>query len=157
MSDQYTLVRDNDLRNENKVFRQCVKDIDPAIQVESYWVKTEDGYHLKLFRLVRPERSEFGPPVLMQHGLFQNAEKFVWDGANSLAIELLDLGFDIWLGNNRGNIYSNIHDEYDMNHDQADFYDYSFFEMGKYDQPAQIGGILNFLPDHDNLIYVGYS
>ena len=65
------------------------------------------------------------------------------------------MGYDIWLGNNRGNIYSRFHLQY--NTGDSKFFDFSFYEMGKYDQPAQIGAILNYLPEHSDLTYIGYS
>ena len=84
-SEKYELVPDTDLESENKVFRQLIHDIDPNIEVQSYFVMTDDGYRLKVFRLVKPGQP-VGPPVLMQHGLFQNAEKFAWIGPKSLSI-----------------------------------------------------------------------
>lgn len=40
---------------------------------------------------------------------------------------------------------------------ETKFFDYSFYEMGKYDLPAMINGILNHVPEYKNLTYVGYS
>lgn len=64
-------------------------------------------------------------------------------GSISLATTLLHSGYDVWLGNNRGNIYSRFHQELDPDVDKAKFFDFSFYEFAKYDLPAIIGGILN--------------
>lgn len=93
----------------------------------------------------------------MQHGLFQNAEKFVWIGKKSLAIQFVDSGFDVYLGNNRGSIYSRFNEYLDPVNNEDRFFDYSFFEMGKYDQPAMINAIINHLHGYNDLTYVGYS
>ena len=79
------LVLDKTHQDENKVFRQLVSEIDENIQVQSYWVTTDDHYRLKVFRLIKSNKYP-GPPVLLQHGLFENAEKFVWEGHRSIAI-----------------------------------------------------------------------
>lgn len=142
-------------KEENKVFRQLVKDIDTKIKVESYFVKTEDKYILKVFHLIKDKRGrKKGPPILLQHGLFQNAEKFVFNGKQSLAIQLLEVGFDVWLGNNRGCIYSRGHETLSTVNDA--YFDFSFFEMGKYDMPATVDAILDKL-GKKKLTYIGYS
>ena len=94
---------------------------------------------------------------MLQHGLFQCSEKWVWEGTSSLAYQFLEKGYDVWLGNNRGNIYSRYSTKYSASADPKQFYDYSFFEMGKYDLPAMISGILGQVPGHSSLSYIGFS
>lgn len=77
-------------------------------------------------------------------------------GEFSLATMLLESGYDVWLGNNRGNIYSRYHLKYDADDDPEKYFDFSFYEMGKYDQPAMISGILK-MTKTKSLTYVGHS
>lgn len=49
-------------------------------------------------------------------------------------------GYDVWLGNNRGNTYST---ENTNNMTNDEYYNYSYYELGKYDAPAQIDFVLN--------------
>ena len=79
------------------------------------------------------------PPVLLQHGLISSAETWVANGENAWPVKLLEAGYDVWLGNNRGNIYSRGHTR--LTADDDEFFDYSFFEMGKYDLPAMLDKI----------------
>lgn len=98
--------------------------------MQSYWVTTDDFYDLKLFRLTKPGKTP-GPPILLQHGLFENAEKFVQTGRRSIAFQFLESGFDVWVGNNRGNIYSRKSEKIsDPFKNENAFFNYSFFEMG---------------------------
>lgn len=58
-----------------------------------------------------------------------------------MAYYFADLGFDVWMGNQRGNRHSKNHRYKEPSVDE-DFWNFSFYELGKYDQPALIGYIL---------------
>ena len=54
----------------------------------------------------------------------------------SLAFVLSEKGYDVWLGNNRGNKYSRFNTDITPLLDKEVYFDYSFFELGKYDAPT---------------------
>lgn len=61
---------------------------------------------------------------------------FFNDAALDLSLELVDRGYDIWITNSRGTVFSNTHMKYTV--DDAEFWDFSFHEMGQYDVPANL-------------------
>lgn len=67
---------------------------------------------------------------------------------------LYERGYDVWMGNVRGNSYGRRHKIH--NTDQEEFWDFSFHEMGIYDVPNTIDYILN-QTDFPRLHYVGHS
>jgi lysosomal acid lipase/cholesteryl ester hydrolase len=50
-------------------------------------------------------------------------------------------GYDVWLGNTRGNKYSRHHTSLNPDKDN-EFWDFTFAEMGLYDLPAQVNKAL---------------
>ncbi|CAH0715828.1 unnamed protein product, partial [Brenthis ino] len=105
---------------------------------EQYEVITEDGYILALFRL----RGRSPSPVFLQHGILDSSDTWLLRGPNSLGITLANNGYDVWMGNSRGNRYSRRHVSLNPDVD-AKFWDFSFNEIGYYDLPAFIDKILN--------------
>jgi len=106
----------------------------------------------------KPERNK--PVVFMLHGLADSSEGFVINDDDSLAFGFAVLGYDVWLGNNRGGLYGKKHiawDPYSRSpEEQGKFFDYSFYEMGKHDLPAMIGYTLD-KTNQETLSFIGHS
>ena len=75
--------------------------------------------------------------------------------SDSLAIELANQGYDVWLGNSRGSTYSLNHTKFDWRTDWR-YWDFSFHEIGLFDVPAQIDYVLRARA-RSSLAYVGHS
>jgi hypothetical protein len=73
-----------------------------------------------------------------QHGLSDTAWCFFQLGSKSLPFLLMEEGFDVWLGNSRGNVFSLKHKWKDPNDKNSGFFKYSMEENVKYDLPATI-------------------
>jgi hypothetical protein len=131
--------------------------------VETHKVTTSDGYILTMHRLPKSyDESQSGagaatnkPAVLLQHGVIESSFAWVCNYRNqSLAFVLADAGYDVWLGNSRGNTYSNESLAYTTDDDE--FWDFSWEDMGLYDLPAMI----NYVQDtsgRSTISYVGHS
>ncbi|XP_068623175.1 lipase 3-like [Battus philenor] len=129
--------------------------------VERHRAVTPDGYVLQLHRIPagrRTARRTSAPKgkkaVLIMHGLLGSSGDFIIMGPErSLGFILADAGYDVWLGNLRGNQYTT---HLNLTRSDPRFWEYSFHEHGKYDLPTQIDKVLNVtgLP---RLLYIGYS
>ena len=120
-------------------------------------VSTDDGYILKVFRLIDPfrENNEDQRPVFLQHGFLDSCECFVINSdRESLAIYLALKGYDVWLGNSRGNKYSTKHLNPDLT--KNEYWDFSFQEMAKYDIPAVLIYVSK-LSNNQKITYIGHS
>jgi lysosomal acid lipase/cholesteryl ester hydrolase len=132
-------------------------------------VQTGDGYLLGLHRLgwkhgEEGERVNAGPGkdglkkkvVYLHHGLMMNSEVWVCltERERCLPFELVERGYDVWLGNNRGNKYSkkNIH----MAPTDAKFWNFSMDQFAFHDIPDSINYILE-TTHQPSLSYIGFS
>ncbi|KAI3644242.1 hypothetical protein MP228_010406 [Amoeboaphelidium protococcarum] len=160
-----------------------------------YIVTTDDGYQILLHRISPPltkngRRTSGGDqqsydrrsstdsgkhlsdrkyPVLLMHGLLQSAGVFVTNGKRSLAFYLVDQGFDVWLGNNRGVDLSNKFTKspvivYNSNvskvksQSDSDYWQYTMDDLACFDLPAIVDFVLAQSSNKvDKLHFVGHS
>ncbi|XP_049530888.1 lipase 3-like [Anopheles darlingi] len=135
---------------------------------ESHTLKTADGYLLTVHRLpcgragcTAQGGKGTGQPVFLQHGLLSSSADWLLSGPDrALAFILADAGYDVWLGNARGNTYSRKH--VSLSSDETAFWDFSWHEMAMYDIPAEIDYLYTIreLERNDtrrNLLYIGHS
>lgn len=74
--------------------------------------------------------------------------------ANSLAFVLATHGYDVWLANYRGSIYSTNHTRFSVS--SKEFWSFSIDEMVKYDLPAEIDYILE-QTNQSSIGFIGHS
>jgi gastric triacylglycerol lipase len=105
-----------------------------GFKVDSYSVTTPDNYVLGNFRIRTPGLKAGAPAVFLQHGLFDCSDTWIInDEKVAPAYQLARAGYDVYLGNNRGNFYSNKNTKLDPVKDDKAFHDYSFDKYGEYD------------------------
>ncbi|ROT79544.1 triacylglycerol lipase [Penaeus vannamei] len=93
--------------------------------------------------------------VLLMHGVLSSSDDFVLnDPHQALAFMLADAGYDVWLGNARGNTYSRRH--VTLSPDQPDFWDFSWDEIARYDLPDMLAYVRN-TTGAPTLDYIGHS
>ena len=136
---------------------RTVKEITEAqgLNFEYHQVVTDDGYILEMHRVFKDEP---GPVFFIQHGLAADSESYLLDGDDATAFKFARLGYDVWLGNNRVSQYSRRHETLDPNdpEDEEQYFDFSFWELGKYDAPAQIDYVRDYT-GYDKVSYMGHS
>mmetsp|Transcript_30192 Transcript_30192/g.48755 ORF Transcript_30192/g.48755 Transcript_30192/m.48755 type:complete len:428 (-) Transcript_30192:201-1484(-) len=126
--------------------------------VEEHVVQTKDGFILVLHRIPGPRgspRLSQRPPVFVMHGFLMNSEAWVVPAPDkSIAFLLADAGYDVWLGNSRGNKYSHKHIFLRPNDEK--YWDFSIDDMARYDVPACLEYVLDNTRSQ-TLTYIGFS
>lgn len=116
--------------------------------------QTADGYLLTIHRVHSPGLSR-GPPVLLIHGLLSASDQWlVYGRDHDLPSILADKGYDVWLGDLRGNVYSRKHLTLDP--ETPEFWNFSLHEHGYYDIPAMVD-LICLETGHKKIFYIGYS
>ena len=72
--------------------------------------------------LPKKQQKNFNKKIYILHEFVGSADSAVYNGERSYGFFLVNKGYDLWLGNNRGNKYSNA--QYGENSKIDNFYDY---------------------------------
>jgi pimeloyl-ACP methyl ester carboxylesterase len=129
-------------------------------EIESHFATTPDGYILNMFRIpfgknanTKTASGELRSPVILQHGLLDSSFTWVNNYDNeSLAFILADAGFDVWMGNNRGNRYGRNHTTLNPDDGTLPFWAFSWDEMAALDVPTMI----NYVTEQTGSSSVGW-
>ncbi|CAI8032085.1 Lysosomal acid lipase/cholesteryl ester hydrolase [Geodia barretti] len=127
---------------------------------ERHYVTTPDGYILQMHRIPYSKNANGSsnitrPVFFLQHGLLCSSTNWLTNLANeSFAFILSDAGFDVWMGNVRGNTYSRNHTHLTV-HDKA-FWNFSFDQHSLIDLPAMLTKTME-ISTQNKLFYAGHS
>jgi pimeloyl-ACP methyl ester carboxylesterase len=143
---------------------------------EPFTTTTDDGYYLTMFRLQGPighypvHRTAV-QSILLSPGLGMSADSWFPspEHGEPMPIQLYEAGYDVWLANPRGTPHSRGHIKYDPEHNVDDaqhYWDWSFAEIGTYDNPAMLKHIKYiisqeveepFIRHTDKIVFIGYD
>ncbi|KAL0822552.1 hypothetical protein ABMA28_004596 [Loxostege sticticalis] len=157
---QNSRISDNILEDAALDVPELVRKYRYPLEVHS--VTTPDGYILEMHRIPhgRDRNNVPGPrpAVFLMHGLLSSSADWVVTGPGcAFAYLLAEQGFDVWMGNARGNYYSRRHVR--LNPDailSTAFWQFSWDEIGNIDLPTMIDYALA-RSGRERLHYVGHS
>ena len=83
---------------------------------EAKIVTTEDHYKLTTFHIKSKTTEPTLGSVLIQHGDMEDGASWIdnYGEDKSFHLMLVDAGYDVWIGNNRGTEYSWGHEDFDI-------------------------------------------
>ncbi|XP_037817102.1 lipase 3-like [Lucilia sericata] len=128
--------------------------------LEEHKVQTSDGYVLTMFRIpysptLNNKYETNKKVVFLMHGLLSSSDSWVLNGPNdAMAFMMADAGYDVWMGNARGNVYSKKHAS--ISPLLPSFWDFDWHEIALYDLPAMIDYTL-YQTGQDGIHYIGHS
>jgi len=113
-----------------------------------------DNHKLVVHR-IRPQEANRNDenPVFMMHGMEGSSMDWVMNGPSlAPAFKLAAAGYDVWLGNNRGNFYSYL--STNQTYSQESYWQFGVEEIGLVDIKAMIILVLD-VTNKEKVTYVG--
>lgn len=129
--------------------------------VEVHTINTDDGYILTFFRIQAKNQTSFktGLPVMwLQHGILDSSDTWIVNSepeSTAPAFYFANKGYDVWLGNSRGNKHSRAHTTLNPDKDDA-FWAFTWQDMATYDLPAGFTYISKYT-GIEKISYAGHS
>ena len=77
------------------------------------------------------------------------------EGLTQMPLQLVDAGYEVWLGNDRGSFYSNRHKR-DGQWSLKERWDFTWADSGFYDMPAALDKIIE-VSGKPMVTVIGYS
>ncbi|OBZ84607.1 hypothetical protein A0J61_07340 [Choanephora cucurbitarum] len=147
--------------------KPTASDYDTFIPNEAIYINTDKGNKIEVAdnigqfmkdKLPRDSSSGYRgkPVVLLHHGFLMSSEVWVsnTEEYSNLPFILARQGYDVWLGNSRGNKYSQYHVHLNPNHQP--FWNFSINEFAMRDLPDTVDYILKET-GAPSLTYIGFS
>ena len=125
-------------------------------KLEEHEVITEDGYILNLWHIVKNLSFDKNKVIFIQPGFMCSSWVFFQLGKNSLPFLLIEKGYDVWIANNRGTLFSMEHISKNSEELNGDYWDFSMDENVIYDLPANIDYIKQ-TTGAKKINYIGHS
>lgn len=126
--------------------------------VEVHYITCDDGYINTFYRIQKKNTTirKLGlTPIYLQHGLLDSSDTWILnEETKAPGLLLANRGYDVWIGNSRGNKHSLNHTRLNPKKDEA-FWEFSFQDMADYDLPAAFRYIANQTQKKIN--YIGHS
>ena len=138
----------------NFYYKDYIKSM--GYKLEEHEVITEDGYKLTLWHIIQNKSIDKNKVVYFQPGFLCTAWVFFQLGKYSLPFMLTDLGYDVWIGNNRGTIFSLDHISKDPEDWNGDYWDFNMDDYVVYDLPASITYVRQ-TTGANKIDYIGHS
>ena len=138
----------------NFYYKDYIKSM--GYKLEEHEVITEDGYKLTLWHIIQNKSVDKNKVVYFQPGFLCTAWVFFQLGKYSLPFMLTDLGYDVWIGNNRGTIFSLDHISKDPEDWNGDYWDFNMDDYVVYDLPASITYVRQ-TTGANQIDYIGHS
>jgi len=80
---------------------------EAGLYYEEHDVITDDGYILTMMRVRSSQTKKGAKVVFLQHGIFSSSDSWIHnDPEKAVGFRLAREGYDVWFGNNRGNLHS---------------------------------------------------
>ena len=108
----------------------------------------------------RDFKFENKPVLFIQHGFMDSSDPFVINEPDrALATVAAFEGYDVWLGNHRGNRYSRQHIRLDPDKDR-EYWQFSWTDQARFDTPTfirYVAYITNCVEEGHPMVYLGQS
>lgn len=135
-------------------YKDYIKSI--GYKLEEYEVVTDDYYKLSLWHFVPNFPVDPTKVVYLQPGFMCVAWVFLQNGKQSLPFLLMEKGYDVWIGHNRGTVHSLGHLTKDSQEPNSDYWDFNLDDYALSDLPANLEAVKKYT-GAKKLSYIGHS